>query len=114
MQKAEAVIKDGGSIILESSIAGVTGFPGTSVDSASKSAVRAFARTWTAEVQGNIRVNVISPGTIDTAMFDEAPQEMKDGLVSIIPMGRMGKSVRNCAPVHSFWHPMFSSLQSIQ
>ena len=60
--------------------------------SASKAAVRSFARTWTAELKGKIRVNVISPGTIDTAMFDEAvPQEMKDGLVSIIPMGRMGK-----------------------
>ncbi|MGB8450660.1 MAG: SDR family oxidoreductase, partial [Nitrososphaeraceae archaeon] len=66
--------------------------PGTSVYSASKAAVRSFARTWTAELKGKIRVNVISPGTIDTAMFDEAvPQEMKDGLVSIIPMGRMGK-----------------------
>ena len=55
-------------------------------------AVRFFARTWTAKLNGKIKVNVISPGTIDTAMFDEAvPQEMKDGLVSIIPMGRMGK-----------------------
>ncbi|MGB8100668.1 MAG: glucose 1-dehydrogenase, partial [Nitrososphaeraceae archaeon] len=92
VQKAQPLMKDGGSIILNSSIAGVTGFPGTSVYSASKAAVRSFARTWTAELKGKIRVNVISPGTIDTAMFDEAvPQEMKDGLVSIIPMGRMGK-----------------------
>ena len=92
VQKALPLMKDGGSIILNSSIAGVTGFPGTSVYSASKAAVRSFARTWTAELKGKIRVNVISPGTIDTAMFDEAvPQEMKDGLVSIIPMGRMGK-----------------------
>jgi NAD(P)-dependent dehydrogenase (short-subunit alcohol dehydrogenase family) len=36
-------------------------------------------------------VNVISPGTIDTAIFDIAPQELKDGFVSIIPMGRIGK-----------------------
>ena len=82
-------MKDGGSIILNSSIAGVKGFPGISVYSASKADVRSFGRTWTAELKGRIRVNVISPGTIDTAIFDGAPQEMKDGFVSIIPMGRI-------------------------
>ena len=56
-----------------------------------KAAVRSFARTWTAELKGRIRVNVISPGTIDTAIFDGAPQKMKDEFVSIIPMGRIGK-----------------------
>jgi NAD(P)-dependent dehydrogenase (short-subunit alcohol dehydrogenase family) len=92
VQKALPLMKDGGSIILNSSIAGVKGFPGTSVYSASKAAVRSFARTWTAELKGKIRVNVISPGTIDTAMLSEvASQEMKDGFVSIIPMGRIGK-----------------------
>ena len=91
VQKALPLMKDGGSIILNSSIAGVKGFPGTTVYSASKAAVRAFARTWTAELKGKVRVNVISPGTIDTAIFDGAPQDMKDGFVSIIPMGRMGK-----------------------
>ncbi len=91
VQKALPLMNDGGSIILNSSIAGVKGFPGTTVYSASKAAVRAFARTWTAELKGKVRVNVISPGTIDTPIFDGAPQEMKDGFVSIIPMGRMGK-----------------------
>ena len=91
VQKALPLMKDGGSIILNSSIAGVKGFPGTTVYSASKATVRAFARTWTTELKGKVRVNVISPGTIDTAIFDGAPQEMKDGFVSIIPMGRMGK-----------------------
>jgi NAD(P)-dependent dehydrogenase (short-subunit alcohol dehydrogenase family) len=92
VQKALPLMKDGGSIILNSSIAGVKGFPGTSVYSASKAAVRSFARTWTAEFKGKIRVNVISPGTIDTAMLAAAAtQEMKDGFVSIIPMGRIGK-----------------------
>ena len=90
-QKALPLMKDGGSIILNSSIAGVKGFPGTTVYSASKAAVRSFARTWTAELKGKIRVNVISPGTIDTAIFDGTPQELKDGFVSIIPMGRIGK-----------------------
>jgi NAD(P)-dependent dehydrogenase (short-subunit alcohol dehydrogenase family) len=45
----------------------------------------------TAELKGKIRFNVISPGTIDTAIFDVAPQEMKDGYIFIIPMGRIGK-----------------------
>jgi NAD(P)-dependent dehydrogenase (short-subunit alcohol dehydrogenase family) len=91
VQKALPLMKDGGSIILNSSIAGVKGFPGTTVYSASKAAVRSFARTWTAELKGRIRVNVISPGTIDTAIFDGTPQEMVDGFVSIIPMARMGQ-----------------------
>ena len=47
--------------------------------------------TKSAELKGKIRVNVISPGTIDTAIFDAAPQEMKDEFVSIIPMGRIGE-----------------------
>ena len=70
---------------------GVKGFPGTSVYSASKAAVRSFARTWTAELKGRIRINVISPGTIDMAIFDGAPQELKDGFTSIIPTGWMGE-----------------------
>lgn len=90
VQKALPLMNDGGSIILNSSIAGVKGFPGTTVYSASKAAIRSFVRTWTAELKGKIRVNVISPGTIDTAIFDGTPQEMKNGFVSIIPMGRMG------------------------
>ena len=84
-------MKDGGSIILNSSIAGVKGFPGATVYSASKAAVRSFARTWSAEFKGRVRVNVISPGTIDTAIFDGTPQELKDDFVSIIPMGRIGQ-----------------------
>lgn len=66
-------------------------FLGTTVYSSSKAAVRSFARTWTAELKGKIRVNVISPDTIDTAIFDGTLQELKDGFVSIILMGRMGQ-----------------------
>src|SRR6266487_555104 len=91
VQKALPLMKDGGSIILNSSIAGVKGFPGTTVYSASKAAVRSFARTWTAEFKGKFRVNVLSPGTIDTAIFDGTPQEFKDSFVTIIPIGRMGQ-----------------------
>lgn len=91
VQKALPLMKDGGSIILNSSIAGVKGFPGATVYNASKAAVRSFARTWTAELKGRIRVNVISPGAIDTALMKDAPQELKDGLASKTPMGRIGK-----------------------
>ena len=95
-------MKDGGSIILNSSIAGVKGFPGPGVYSASKTDVRSFARTWTAELKGKIRVNVIkSRYRSILPIFDGAPQEMKDGFVSIIPMGRIGKP-REIAPAPLF------------
>jgi len=93
VQKALPLIRDGGSVILNSSIAGVKGFPGASVYAASKAAVRSFARTWTSELKGRkIRVNVISPGPIDTSIFVGVPNEVKEQFVSLIPMGRIGKS----------------------
>jgi NAD(P)-dependent dehydrogenase (short-subunit alcohol dehydrogenase family) len=59
---------------------------------ASKAAIRSFARTWTADLKDrHIRVNVISPGTIDTGVFTGVPKEVKDQFVSIIPMGRIGQ-----------------------
>ena len=92
VQKALPLMKDGGSIILNSSIAGVKGFPGTTVYSASKAAVRSFARTWTAELKGKIRVNVISPGTIDTAIFDGVPQGIEGWLCFHNPNGSNGQA----------------------
>ncbi len=92
VQKALALFSDGGSIILNASIAGVKGFPGAGVYSASKAAVRSFARTWTVELKDRkIRVNVLSPGTIDTPILDVFPQEAKDFFVSLIPWRRMGR-----------------------
>ncbi len=68
VQKALPLFSDGGSIIMNGSIAGSMGFPAFGVYSASKAAVRSFARTWTVDLKArNIRVNVLSPGTIDTA-----------------------------------------------
>ncbi len=68
VQKALPLFKDGGSIIMTGSIAGIKGFPGLSTYSASKAAVRSFARTFTTDLlPRKIRVNVISPGPIDTA-----------------------------------------------
>jgi NAD(P)-dependent dehydrogenase (short-subunit alcohol dehydrogenase family) len=92
VQKALPLMRDGGSIIMTGSIAGVKGFPGMSVYNASKAAVRSFARTWTMDLKARkIRVNVISPGTIDTGAFVGVPKEVKDQFISLIPMGRIGE-----------------------
>ncbi|NUY80331.1 SDR family oxidoreductase [Flavobacterium sp. MAH-1] len=93
VQKALPLLSEGASIIMTGSIASVKALPGMSVYSASKAAVRSFARTWTLELQPRkIRVNVISPGSIDTATFDGVPEEVKDSFVERIPMGRFGTS----------------------
>jgi NAD(P)-dependent dehydrogenase (short-subunit alcohol dehydrogenase family) len=92
VQKALPLMRDGGSIVLNGSISSVKGFPGMSVYNASKAAVRSFARTWTMDLkERKIRVNVLSPGTIDTAVFVGVPKEVKDQFVSLIPMGRIGQ-----------------------
>jgi NAD(P)-dependent dehydrogenase (short-subunit alcohol dehydrogenase family) len=96
VQKGLPFIDDGGSIILTASIASIKGFPGMSVYSATKAAVRSFARTWTNELrERRIRVNAISPGHIDTPIMEslqqgEALAEMKDGFRKAVPLGRMG------------------------
>jgi NAD(P)-dependent dehydrogenase (short-subunit alcohol dehydrogenase family) len=92
VQKALPLMREGGSIIMTGSIASVKGFEGFSVYSASKAAVRSFARTWTVDLKARkIRVNVLSPGTIDTGVFVGVPKEVKDQFVSLIPMGRIGE-----------------------
>ena len=92
VQKALPLMRDGGSIIMTGSIAGIKGFAGASVYNASKAAVRSFARTWTADLKARkIRVNVLSPGPIDTGVFVGVPREVKDQFVSLIPMGRIGQ-----------------------
>jgi NAD(P)-dependent dehydrogenase (short-subunit alcohol dehydrogenase family) len=97
VQKALPVLKDGASIIiLNASIATIKGFPGISVYSATKAAVRPFARTWTNELrERHIRVNAISPGHIDTPIFEswqqgEALIQMKEELAKNVPLGRLG------------------------
>lgn len=97
VQKAVPLFKDGGSIILNSSIAASKGVEGFSVYSASKAAVRSFARTWTVDLRyRKIRVNAISPGPIDTPAFsdlmrnEEQSRQLKKDLVSNVPLRRMG------------------------
>ncbi len=92
VQKALPLFKDSGSIIMTGSIAGLKGFEGLGVYNASKAAVRSFARTWANDLKKrNIRVNVISPGPIDTGALVGMPKEVKDAFVSLIPMGRIGQ-----------------------
>jgi NAD(P)-dependent dehydrogenase (short-subunit alcohol dehydrogenase family) len=93
-QKALPLLPDGGTIILTGSIVGIKGFPAFSIYSAAKAAVRNFARTWTTDLKDRgIRVNVISPGPIDTPLLNEAfsnPDDMK-ALASTVVMGRLGR-----------------------
>jgi NAD(P)-dependent dehydrogenase (short-subunit alcohol dehydrogenase family) len=99
VQKALPLLSEGASIIMTGSIAGVKALPGMGVYSASKAAIRSLARTWTLELQPRkIRINVLSPGSIDTATFDGVPQEVRDALTQNIPMGRFGTSEEIAAP----------------
>tara|TARA_R110002049_G_scaffold214533_3_gene385995 strand:+ start:11809 stop:12543 length:735 start_codon:yes stop_codon:yes gene_type:complete len=92
VQNALPLFSDGGSIILNGSIANAKGFPGSSVYSASKAAVRSFARTWANELKDRkIRVNTLSPGPIDTNVFTNVPEEIKNSIKMMIPMGRLGQ-----------------------
>jgi NAD(P)-dependent dehydrogenase (short-subunit alcohol dehydrogenase family) len=97
VQKALPLFQNGGSIILTASIGGSKGYDGSNVYSATKAAIRSFARTWTVDLKHRkIRVNAISPGVIDTPMTssmvqsDELGEQLKTNLVSAVPMGRMG------------------------
>ncbi len=98
VQKALPLLPKGGVVILNASIVASKGYPGMSVYSATKAAVRSFARTWTSDLkERGIRVNVVSPGPIQTPGFDGlAPDEqtkkaMKEQFSSMVPLGRMGE-----------------------
>jgi NAD(P)-dependent dehydrogenase (short-subunit alcohol dehydrogenase family) len=96
VQKALPLFQDGGSIILNASVAASKGFEATSIYSATKAAIRSFARTWTADLkQRKIRVNTISPGRIDTPIFngvlnEEQIKQFNATIVANVPLGRMG------------------------
>jgi NAD(P)-dependent dehydrogenase (short-subunit alcohol dehydrogenase family) len=97
VQKALPLLNDGASIIINSSVANQKGVANASVYAATKAAVRSFARTMSAELLArNIRVNVVSPGPIKTAIFkrdnlsEEAQNEIDKFLVSLVPMKRFG------------------------
>jgi NAD(P)-dependent dehydrogenase (short-subunit alcohol dehydrogenase family) len=94
-QKALPLMPDGGTIILTGSEASIKGFAETSVYSATKAAVRSFARTWTTDLKDRgIRVNVVSPGPIDTPMlkegFADRPGELEE-ITSAVASRRLGR-----------------------
>lgn len=98
VQKALPVLRDGASIILTSSTTGTAGTANFSVYSASKAAVRNFARSWILDLKDrNIRVNVVSPGLTETAgvtdLFGGGDQaeSIKDHFIGSIPSARIGQ-----------------------
>ena len=92
VQKALPLFTDGGSIILNGSMASGKGFAAAGVYNASKAAVRSFARTWTVDLKARkIRVNTISPGTIDTEALVGLSQKGRDHFIARIPRGEIGR-----------------------
>jgi len=97
VQKALPLLPDGASIILNASIVASKGLSSNSVYSATKAAVRSFARTWTTDLKDRrIRVNAISPGPIDTPGLrnllasSETGQQRMAAISTIVPLGRLG------------------------
>jgi NAD(P)-dependent dehydrogenase (short-subunit alcohol dehydrogenase family) len=97
VQKALPLMPDGSCIVLNASIASVKGIPAFSVYSATKAAVRCFARGWAVDLkERKIRVNVVSPGTIPTPGYDhlgltaEQMQGFLESQSTVIPLGRVG------------------------
>ena len=107
VQKALPLFKDGGSIILNSSVSNALGLPGFTAYAASKAAVRNFARGWTMELKDRkIRVNAMSPGAIDTpalatttGLTAEQAEQAVAQFTSQIPLGRRGKPEEIAAAV---------------
>lgn len=94
VQKALPYLNDGASIILTSSSSNQKGAEGFSAYSATKAAVRSFARSFSAELlDRNIRVNALSPGAIDTPMFEQENKtegEKSDAIKEMVPAQRLG------------------------
>jgi len=92
VQKALPLLNDGGSIILNGSVASVKGTAAFGVYAASKAAIRSFVRTWTTDLKDRrIRSNVVSPGPINTPLANRQSADVISRIVSTIPMGRMGE-----------------------
>jgi len=97
VQKALPLLPDGASIILNSSVVASKGLPTNSVYSATKAAIRSFARTWTTDLKDRrIRVNAVSPGSIDTPGLSgllgssETGQQRLKMISNNVPLGRLG------------------------
>lgn len=103
VQKALPLMRAGGSIIVTGSTTGSTGTPAFSVYSATKAAIRNFARTWALDLQGTgIRVNVLSPGpTVTPGLEGLATGEARDALFNALkaqtPLGRLADPAETAA-----------------
>lgn len=99
VQKVLPLLRPGGSIVLVGSITAAKGNAGAGTYSAAKAAVRSYARTWAAEFgDRGLRVNVLSPGPIDTHIIDgqaeyfgQDPKAVRDQMSTLVPMGRLGQ-----------------------
>jgi NAD(P)-dependent dehydrogenase (short-subunit alcohol dehydrogenase family) len=96
VQKALPLLRDGASVILNASVVASKGLPGVSVYSATKAALRSFARTWTTDLKARkIRVNVVSPGPIDTpglrGLRSADSAQLDATYVASVPLGRVGR-----------------------
>ena len=97
VQKALPLLPHGASVILNGSVVGSKGMPSNSIYSATKAALRSFARTWTTDLKSSgIRVNVVSPGPIDTPGLNrllesgQVGEERRKSIHSAVPLGRLG------------------------
>jgi NAD(P)-dependent dehydrogenase (short-subunit alcohol dehydrogenase family) len=97
VQKALSLLRDGGSVILNASTTASTGNEAFSVYSATKAAIRSFARCWILDLkQRQIRVNAISPGPINTpglsglTQTEEQTRQFKNAMIASVPLGRLG------------------------
>jgi NAD(P)-dependent dehydrogenase (short-subunit alcohol dehydrogenase family) len=97
VQKALPLMPDGASIILNASVVGSKGLPANSVYAATKAVARSFARTWTTDLkERRIRVNAVSPGSIDTPGLNQllasapAGEQRRKAISSAVPLGRFG------------------------
>ena len=96
VQKALPLLRDGASVILNASVVASKGNPAVSVYSATKAALRSFARTWTTDLKARkIRVNVVSPGPIDTdglrGLRGATSEQLSAGIGAAVPLGRLGQ-----------------------
>jgi NAD(P)-dependent dehydrogenase (short-subunit alcohol dehydrogenase family) len=138
VQKALPFFQDGGSIFLTASIGGSKGFEGASVYSATKAAIRSFARSWSVDLKDRkIRVNAVSPGSIATPMATSAGRglteekavaglgsrsrrvimswlrkQFKKSALNSVPLGRVGNPDEIAKPSPSL-HPMTAVISQV-
>ncbi|GCE26973.1 putative oxidoreductase YkvO [Dictyobacter alpinus] len=94
VQKALPLLQEGGAIVLTASFAASAGMTNMSVYSATKAAIRSFSRTWAVELkERKIRVNVVSPGAIQTPSMDTVmSDDVKEALAASLPINRVGQA----------------------